>query len=318
MVEKRRLGQSDLMVTPICFGGNVFGWTADEKTSFALLDRFVDAGMNFIDTADVYSAWVPGNKGGESEIILGKWFAARKNRDKVVLATKLGSPMGEGKKGLSKKYMQEAVEASLKRLQTDHIDLYQSHRDDPDTPVEEVLEGYQDLIKAGKVRAIGSTNFTAARMEEAQKVSAAKGLPRYESVQPEYNMYTRAPFEAELGPFCQTNHVGVIPYYSLASGFLTGKYRKADDKGQSPRGNGVVSKYLNPRGEKILDALDATAKEAGVSQTQVALAWLISRPGLTAAIASASKPEQMGDLLASAELKLSPAALARLTEASAP
>lgn len=317
MIEKRRLGQSELMVTPLCFGGNVFGWTADEKTSFDLLDRFVAAGFNFVDTADVYSAWAPGNSGGESEVILGKWMKARGNRDKVVLATKLGSPMGEGKKGLSRRYMKEAVEASLQRLQTDYIDLYQSHRDDPDTPIEEVLSSYQDLIKAGKVRAIGSSNFTAARMAEAQKLATEKGLPRYESVQPEYNLYSRQGFEAELGPFCLANHVGVIPYYSLASGFLTGKYRSADDKGQSPRGNGVVGKYLNERGARILAALDETAAETGATPTQVALAWLMARPGLTAPIASASKPAQMGDLLASAELKLPAAAIARLDAASA-
>lgn len=316
-MDQRPLGRSGLTVSPLCFGGNVFGWTADEATSFRLLDAFVDAGFNFVDTADVYSAWAPGNRGGESETIIGNWMKSRGNRDRIVLATKVGSEMGPGKKGLSPAWIRTAVEDSLKRLQTDRIDLYQSHWDDPSTPFEDTLGAYKELIDQGKVRAIGASNLTAPRLREALEVSARTGLPRYETLQPEYNLYSREGYEAELEGICRENGLGVITYYSLAAGFLTGKYRSADDAGKSARGNGAVSKYLNDRGRAILAALDEVAGRHGATPTQVALAWLIARPGLTAPIASASKPEQMGDLIAAAKLPLDAEDIGRLDRASA-
>ncbi|MBP2296519.1 aldo/keto reductase [Azospirillum rugosum] len=316
-MEQRQLGRSGLTVAPLCFGGNVFGWTADEATSFRLLDAFLDAGFNFIDTADVYSAWAPGNTGGESETIIGNWLKSRGNRDRVVIATKVGSEMGPGRKGLSAAYIRSAVEDSLRRLQTDRIDLYQSHWDDPDTPFEETLGAYQRLIQEGKVRAIGASNLTAARLREALEVAAKAGLPRYETLQPEYNLYDRSGYEAELEGVCRENGLGVISYYSLAAGFLTGKYRSAEDAGKSARGGGVVSKYLNDRGRAILAALDEVAAQHRATPAQVALAWLIARPGLTAPIASASKVEQMGDLVAAARLRLDAASIERLNAASA-
>ncbi len=315
--DRRSLGRSGLTVSPLCFGGNVFGWTADEATSFRLLDAFVDAGFNFVDTADVYSAWAPGNRGGESETIIGKWMRSRGNRDRIVLATKVGSEMGPGKKGLSPAWIRSAVEESLRRLQTDRIDLYQSHWDDPSTPLEDTLGAYKDLIDQGKVRAIGASNLTAARLREALEVSARTGLPRYETLQPEYNLYSREGYEAELEGICRENGLGVISYYSLAGGFLTGKYRSAGDAGKSARGSGAVSKYLNDRGRAILAALDEVAGRHGATPAQVALAWLIARPGLTAPIVSASKPEQMGDLIAAAELRLDAEDIGRLDRASA-
>ncbi|BAI76341.1 aldo/keto reductase (plasmid) [Azospirillum sp. B510] len=314
---QRPLGRSGLTVSPLCFGGNVFGWTADEATSFRLLDAFVDAGFNFVDTADVYSAWASGNQGGESETIIGKWMKSRGNRDRIVLATKVGSEMGPGRKGLSPAWIRTAVEDSLRRLQTDRIDLYQSHWDDPATPFEDTLGTYRELIDQGKVRAIGASNLTAPRLREALEVSARAGLPRYETLQPEYNLYSRQGYEAELEGLCRENGLGVINYYSLASGFLTGKYRSAGDAGKSARGNGAVSKYLNDRGRAILAALDEVAGRHGATPAQVAIAWLIARPGLTAPIASASKPEQIGDLIAAARLPLDGEDIARLTEASA-
>lgn len=315
--DQRPLGRSGLTVSPLCFGGNVFGWTADEATSFRLLDAFVDAGFNFVDTADVYSAWAPGNSGGESETIIGKWMKSRGNRDRIVLATKVGSEMGPGKKGLSPAWIRTAVEDSLRRLQTDRIDLYQSHWDDPETPFEDTLGAYKELIDQGKVRAIGASNLTAPRLREALEVSARTGLPRYETLQPEYNLYSREGYEAELEGICRENGLGVITYYSLAAGFLTGKYRSAEDAGKSARGGGVVSKYLNERGRAILAALDEVAGRHGATPGQVALAWLIARPGLTAPIASASKPEQMGDLIAAANLRLDADDIGRLDRASA-
>lgn len=316
-MDRRQLGQSGLTVSPLCFGGNVFGWTADEATSFRLLDAFVDAGFNFVDTADVYSAWAPGNTGGESETIIGNWMKSRGNRDRIVLATKVGSEMGPGKKGLSPAWIRTAVEDSLRRLQTDCIDLYQSHWDDPATPFEDTLGAYKELIDQGKVRAIGASNLTAPRLREALEVSARTGLPRYETLQPEYNLYSREGYEAELEGICRENGLGVINYYSLAAGFLTGKYRSAGDAGKSARGNGVVSKYLNDRGRAILAALDEVAGRHGATPSQVAIAWLIARPGLTAPIASASKPEQMGDLIAAAKLRLDAEDIGRLDRASA-
>lgn len=316
-MEKRQLGQSSLHVTPITFGGNVFGWTADEKTSFSLLDGFVGAGFNFIDTADVYSRWHPGNTGGESEVIIGNWLKARGGREKIVLATKLGIEMGPGKKGLSRKYMMQAVEDSLRRLQTDYIDLYQSHRDDPETPIEETLSAYADLIKQGKVREIGASNFSADRLAESLKVSTEKGLPRYQSLQPQYSLVERAEFEGPLEELCLREKIGVIGYYSLASGFLTGKYRsKADMEGRL-RG-ARVEKYLNDYGFGVVAALDDVAKRYNVKPGQVAIAWLIARPSVTAPIASATNLDQLKELMGAAEVTLDAAAIQQIDAASKP
>ena len=316
-MEKRRLGRSDLMVSPLCLGGNVFGWTADEATSFKVLDAYADAGLNFIDTADVYSTWAPGHKGGESEVIIGKWMKARGNRDKLVIATKVGSEMGPNQKGLSKSYIGSAVEASLQRLQTDYIDLYQSHRDDLDTPQQETLGAYEELIRDGKVRAIGASNFTAARLKEALDISAELGLPRYESLQPKYNLSDRAEYEAELEPLCRREEIGVIPYYGLASGFLTGKYRSDADFGKSVRG-GRMAAYLDDRGRRILAALDAVAARKNATPAQIALAWLMARPGITAPIASATSVEQIRDLVQATKVLLDNDDIAQLDRASNP
>jgi aryl-alcohol dehydrogenase-like predicted oxidoreductase len=316
-MEKRRLGQSSLEVPPITFGCNVFGWTADEKTSFALLDAWVDAGFNFLDTADVYSRWHPGNTGGDSELIIGKWLKARGNRDEIILATKLGIEMAPGKKGLSKGYMQTAVEDSLRRLQTDYIDLYQSHRDDPETPIEETLSGYADLIKQGKIREIGASNFSAARLGEALKISAEKGLPRYQSMQPQYSLVERTEFEGPLEDLCIAENIGVIGYYSLASGFLTGKYRaSADTEGQA-RGS-RVQKYLNNYGFGVLAALDEVAARYEAKPGQVALAWLIARPSVTAPIASATNLQQLAELAEAAEIELDAESIEKIDTASKP
>jgi aryl-alcohol dehydrogenase-like predicted oxidoreductase len=315
-MDKRRLGRSDLMVSPLCLGTNVFGWTVDEASSFTLLDAYVEAGLNFIDTADVYSTWVSGNTGGESETIIGKWLQSRGHRDRIVLATKVGSDMGGGKKGLSKAYIRSAVEDSLRRLQTDYIDLYQSHRDDPNTPQQETLEAYAELIQAGKVRAIGASNFSAARLKGALDLSASLGLPRYESLQPKYNLYDRAEYERDLEPLCREQGVGVIPYYGLASGFLTGKYRSEEDFGKSVRGGNMAS-YLNERGKRILAALDEAAARKDATQAQIALAWLMARPGLTAPIASATSLEQMQDLRTATQLRLDRGDIEQLDQASA-
>ena len=316
MIERRPLGRTGLQVSPICFGGNVLGWTADEATSFSLLDAFVDAGFNFIDSADVYSRWVPGHTGGESETVIGRWLAQGGRRDKVVIATKVGFDMGVGK-GLSAAWIERAVEDSLKRLRTDHIDLYQSHTDDAATPLEETLAAYDRLIKAGKVRAIGASNFSAARLEEALKVAARDGLPAYQCLQPQYNLYERAGFENELEALCAREGLAVINYYSLASGFLTGKYRSADDAGKSARGAGVAKKYLNDRGFAILAALDAVAARTRATPGQVAVAWLLARPGVTAPIASATSLAQLSELLGAVRLKLDAEAIAQLNRASA-
>jgi aryl-alcohol dehydrogenase-like predicted oxidoreductase len=316
-MEKRRLGQSSLEVPTITFGCNVFGWTADEKTSFALLDAWLDAGFNFLDTADVYSRWHSGNSGGESETIIGKWLKTRNNRDKVVLATKLGIEMAPGKKGLSRAYMQTAVEDSLRRLQTDYIDLYQSHRDDPETPIEETLSGYADLIKQGKVREIGASNFSADRLAESLKISTTKGLPRYQTVQPQYSLVERTEFEGPLEDLCLAEKVGVIGYYSLASGFLTGKYRsRADMEGRTrgPR----VEKYLNDYGFGVIKALDEVAKRYDAKPGQIALAWLIARPSVTAPIASATNLEQLAELAEAAEIELDADSIQKIDAASKP
>ncbi|MES2990464.1 MAG: aldo/keto reductase [Pseudomonadota bacterium] len=312
----RELGRSGLQVSPICFGGNVFGWTADEATSFNLLDAWVDAGMNFVDTADVYSRWVPGHTGGESETIIGKWLKQTGKRDSIVLATKVGKPMGDGLVGLSPTYIRSAVEASLKRLQTDVIDLYQSHDDDAGVPLEDTLGAFADLIKAGKVRAIGASNYTAPRLAEALAVSEKLGLPRYESLQPLYNLVERPAFEAELEQVCVDHGLGVINFYALASGFLSGKYRSEADLAQSARGQGV-KKYLTPKGLAVLDALDAVAQRLHATPAQVALAWQIARPSITAPIASATSMEQLDGLVAAARLELDADAIRAIDAASA-
>ena len=317
MQQHRELGQSGLHVAPLAFGGNVFGWTADEATSFELLDAFVDAGLNLVDTADVYSRWVPGNQGGESETIIGKWLKRSGKRDKVVIATKVGKDMGNGRVGLSPAYIRQAVEDSLRRLQTDYIDLYQSHDDDASVPLVDTLEAYARLIEAGKVRAIGASNYSAPRLAEALRLSSEHGLPRYESLQPEYNLYARAGYEAELEPLVRANNVGVITFYPLASGFLSGKYRTAADLGKSVRGKTIGERYLNPRGMRILDALDAVAAQAGATPAQVALAWQISRPGITAPLASATSLAQLNELIQASRLQLDAEAIEQLNQASA-
>ncbi len=313
----RRLGNSSLQVSPLCFGGNVFGWTADEKTSFQLLDALAESGLNFVDTADVYSRWAPGNQGGESETIIGKWLKQSGKRDSMIIATKVGMDMGPGKNGLSKSHISNSVEDSLKRLQTDYIDLYQSHADDQQTSFEETLETYAQLIKEGKVRAIGASNYTAERFREALDVSEKNELPRYESLQPEYNLYDRSNYENTLEPLCEEKAIGVINYYSLASGFLSGKYRSEQDLSKSPRGNFKVKNYLNERGSRILNALDGVAKEHQSTPARVAIAWLIARPSITAPIASATSVEQLRDLVEATQLQLDQPSIAVLNEASA-
>jgi aryl-alcohol dehydrogenase-like predicted oxidoreductase len=314
-MNKRKLGDSGIEVAPLAFGGNVFGWTVDEAQSFRLLDEFVARGFNLVDTADVYSAWAPGNRGGESETILGKWMKQRGNRNRVVLATKVGKEMGPGRKGLSRKYIREAVEDSLKRLQTDFIDLYQSHDDDLSVPPAEALETFAGLIQEGKVRAIGASNFNAQRLQENLEISRVNGLPRYEALQPKFNLYDRIDFEKELEPLCVKEAIGVLSYYSLASGFLTGKYRSEKDLSKSARGQGN-KKFLNQRGFRILAALDEIAGSFGTTPAAVSIAWLIARPSVTAPIASATTLEQLNDLVRGAEMKLDAASVATLDEAS--
>ena len=313
-MQKRALGQSGLQVAPLVFGGNVFGWTADEATSFSILDAFVDAGFDFIDTADVYSAWVPGHRGGESEAIIGKWLKRSGKRDKVVLATKVG--MLGTRHGLSAGTILAAVDESLRRLQTDYIDVYFSHRDDPLTPLAETLGAYQQLIEAGKVRVIGASNHSGERLEEALREAQRDGLPRYELVQPEYNLYDRADYEADIEPVALAEGLGVVTYYSLASGFLSGKYRSREDLAGRTRGAGV-EKYLTARGTRILDALDAVARRHAAAPASVALAWLMARASVTAPIASATSVEQLKSLVAAAHLRLSDADLGELNDASA-
>jgi aryl-alcohol dehydrogenase-like predicted oxidoreductase len=314
-MEKRRLGQSGIHTAPLCLGGNVFGWTLDETASFRILDEFVAAGFDFIDTADAYSTWVPGHVGGESETIIGKWLQQRGNRSKVILATKVGWQMPPDGGGLSRTYIMRAVEASLRRLQTDYIDLYQSHVDDADTSLEETLGAFGDLIRMGKVRAIGASNYSAARLTQALDLAQQRGLPRYDSLQPLYNLYDRSGYESELGPLCVERGVGAITYFSLASGFLSGKYRSQQDlagRARAPR----VEKYLNPRGMAILGALDDVAANLKSTQASVALAWLMGRPGVTAPIASATSSAQLAQLVAAANLKLDAASIQKLNEAS--
>jgi aryl-alcohol dehydrogenase-like predicted oxidoreductase len=315
-MQRRPLGRTGLSVAPFAFGGNVFGWTADEAMSFRLLDRFVDAGFNLIDTADSYSRWVPGHEGGESEAIIGRWIAKRGRHDDVVIATKVGSDMGLGRKCLSADWIVKEVEASLRRLQVGTIDLYQSHWDDPDTPLDETLEAYAKLVRQGKVRAIGASNLSAERLAEALATSRDKGLPRYETLQPLYNLYDRDAYEGPLASLCAAEGLGVIPYFSLGAGFLTGKYRSEADFGKSPRGEGM-KKYMTPRGQRILAALDAVSARLGATQAQVALAWLIAQPTVTAPIASATSLEQLDQLIAGVRLTLDADARMLLGEASA-
>lgn len=314
-MQKRRLGRTDLSIAPLVLGGNVFGWTADEKTSFDLLDRFVGAGLNAVDTADAYSRWVPGHKGGESETIIGKWMKDRGNRDKVVVVTKVGSDMGQGHKDLSAAYIEKAVDASLKRLQTEVIDLYLSHWPDPATPYEETLGAYEKLLAKGKVRHVGCSNLDAGQLRAALDVASLRSLPRYEVLQPEYNLYDRSSFDGPLRDLCVAEDIGVITYFSLAKGFLSGKYRTEEDLGQSERGEDVGS-YLNARGMRILAALDAVSSRHSAKQAEVALAWVIARPGVTAPIASATKPDQMDSLIRAVSLKLTADDMAELDKAS--
>jgi aryl-alcohol dehydrogenase-like predicted oxidoreductase len=316
-MQKRQIGRSSLQVPVLCLGGNVFGWTVNELDSFRLLDAALDAGLTFIDTADVYSRWVEGHSGGESETMLGKWFARSGRRGQVVLATKLGFEMGDGKKGLSSKYITEAVEASLQRLKTDYIDLYQTHTDDAETPLEETLKAFDSLVKQGKVRVIGASNYSGARLKEAIEISEKNHLARYECLQPNYSLVERSAFEDDLLPVVKQYQIGVIPYFSLAAGFLTGKYRSKQDAEGKARSK-MVEKYLNDRGFAVLKALDAVAAELHSTPASVALAWLIARPGITAPIASATSLDQLKDLVEGTQLRLPPEAIAMLDAASAP
>ncbi len=317
-MQTRRMGRTGLYVTPICFGGNVLGWTTDQQRSYDVLDTFVAGGGNFIDSADVYSRWAPGHVGGESERILGDWMQARNNRSSLIIATKVGMRMDDGPngEGLSRYRIIKHVEDSLTRLKTDYIDLYQSHADDLNTPLDETLRAYDDLISSGKVRYIGASNFAAWRLTKALWVSERHNLARYECVQPRYNLVMRADYERELEPMCISEGVGVITYSSLASGFFSGKYRAGQALPTSPRAGGVQANYMNERGFKILAAVDAVAKELNTTSGQVALAWIMARPGITAAIASGTTVDQVKDLTASAELVLPAAAITSLTEAS--
>lgn len=313
-MDKKKLGQTGIEVSPLCFGGNVFGWTIDETTSFKLLDAVTGAGINFIDTADVYSAWAHNKVGGQSETIIGNWLKKSGKRDQVIIATKVGKEMGPGKKGLSRAYITQAVEDSLKRLQTDYIDLYQSHDDDQDTELVETMETFTDLIKEGKVRAIGASNYSGERLAEALKVSKANNLAAYQTLQPLYNLYDREDFENNLQPVCLENNIAVINYYALASGFLTGKYRTEQDLATTKRASN--KKYLNDRGLKILKALDQVSAQYKSNPAQVSIAWLLTRDTIAAPIASATSVEQLQDLIKASELKLDSAALELLTEAS--
>ncbi len=313
-MEMRLLGSLGIPVSPIMLGGNVFGWNVNEQASFAVLDRFADRGYNFIDTADVYSRWKPGNSGGESETILGKWFKRTGKREQTVLATKLGMDMGDGKKGLKAAYIREAVEASLRRLQTDYIDLYQAHSDDKETPLEETMRAFNDLAQEGKVRVLGASNYDGHRLRAAEAVARTAGWERYQTLQPNYNLHTREEYERDLAPVVAEYNIGVVPYFSLASGFLTGKYKTVADTEGKDRGS-RVKEFFDDRGERILAALSAVSEQTGAKQASIALAWLLSRPNILAPIASATSPEQLEDLFAGADLQLTPDQLSALTAA---
>ena len=315
-MQLRTLGRSSLRVAPLCLGGNVFGWTATEAASFAVLDALVGAGLNFIDTADVYSRWASGHRGGESETVIGNWLKRGANRRDLVIATKVGMEMAPDRKGLSAAHIVRSVEESLIRLQTDYIDLYFSHCDDASVPLEETLGVYQKLIAQGKVRAIGASNYTAARLAEALEISRNTGLPRYEVLQTQYNLYTRSDYESALEPQCLKEQIGVVSYYALASGFLSGKYRTAADASKSVRGKAIVEKYLNERGLRILTALDDVGRRHNTSAASVALAWQIARPSITAPIASATTVDQLSELVAATQLELDQAAIEQLNAAS--
>jgi aryl-alcohol dehydrogenase-like predicted oxidoreductase len=311
MLTQRKIGKSNLEVPVICLGGNVFGWTVDEPGTFRLLDRAVELGLTFIDTADVYSRWVPGHTGGESEALIGKWLARGNKRDRVVIATKVGMDLG-----LSPKHIFEAADASLQRLQTDYIDIYFSHKDDAETPLEETLAAYAKLIEQGKVRMIGASNYKGERLRVAVETSHKNNLPAYEILQPQYNLLERAEYESDLAPVVKEFGIGVVPYFALASGFLTGKYHSAEDAKGKARG-GAVGKYLNDRGFAVVGALEEVAESLGSKPGRVALAWLIAQPGITAPIASGTSPEQLEDLAEAAKLKLDSAAIDKLNRVSA-
>lgn len=315
-MEKRQLGNTDLHIYPIAFGGNVFGWTLDQKKSFEILNGFTEAGFNFIDTADVYSRWASGNSGGESEKIIGNWLKEKKNRHDIILTTKVGSDMGDGKKGLKKQYIVKAIEDSLKRLKTDYLDLYQTHFDDVETPVQETLEAYDQLVKDGKIRWIGTSNMSPERIKESFETSAEKGLPNYETLQPHYNLYARENYETNYEPLALGHGLGVITYFSLESGFLTGKYRTKEDLSKSPRG-GDMDKYFDERGLKILAALDEISKQNNTMPATVALAWLIQRPSVTAPIVSATSLNQLDSIIQAPSLNLDSDAIRFLNAASA-
>jgi aryl-alcohol dehydrogenase-like predicted oxidoreductase len=316
-MQKVKLGKSDLEVPVICLGGNVFGWTVDEAASLRQLDQALESGLNFIDTADVYSKWAPGHKGGESETIIGKWFAQSGKRDEVILATKVGIDLGDGKQGLKAAYIEQAVEDSLRRLQTDYIDLYQAHKDDADTPLDETLGAFDKLVRAGKVKHIGASNYSGARLREALTVSKDNGLVSYVCLQPHYNLVERQGFESDLLPVVQEHTLGVIPYFSLAAGFLTGKYRSQQDADGAARGK-MVGKYLNDWGFGVVAALDEVAKAHNSTPARVALAWLIAQPGVTAPIASATSDKHLEDLVAATKLTLDPASIDKLSAVSEP
>ncbi|HYL61111.1 MAG TPA: aldo/keto reductase [Candidatus Methylomirabilis sp.] len=315
-MKKRKLGKTGMEISPLVFGGNIFGWTVNQATSFKLLDAFVAAGLNAVDTADVYSRWVPGHAGGESETILGEWMKRSGNRSKVIVATKVGMDMGDGKKGLSRSYILRSADDSLRRLQTDYIDLYQSHTDDPDTPLEETLGAYAELIKQGKVRAIGASNYKADRLAAALETSKKFGLPAYQTLQPNYSLVERAEYESNLEPLCLKEGLGVINYFPLAGGFLSGKYRSESDVAGKARARNVT-KYLNDRGFKILGALDQVAKKYNATPARISLAWLLARPSITAPIVSATNLDQLKDLISSVDLALDRGSIEFLNQASA-
>lgn len=315
-MQQRNLGNNKIQIAPLVFGGNVFGWTIDKKQSFTILDAFLDAGFNCIDTADVYSNWIPGNQGGESETIIGKWMAARKNRNRVVLASKVGMEF-RGEKGLSEDYIIRAIEGSLKRLQTDYLDLYQAHKDDESTDLAETLAAFESIRKSGKAHLIGASNYNPQRLQAAIDQAKTDKIIGYQTLQPQYNLFNREGFESGLEDVCVKNNLSVITYYSLASGFLTGKYRSEKDLSKSPRGQGIKARYLNERGLKIIKALDEVSEELRVTPAQVALAWLLHRPSVTAPIVSATTVEQLTDIAKAAGLKIPETQLQKLNQVSA-